>query len=146
MLKAEAESARPDVKRRLLLDEDAFVLTGVLAPATAARLVALTEAASERKPNDEAQTTCSDGGEEVSAAERAAAALLSAEYTFWNVAQPEKRDYRNAFTLEVVDQRLADVLWQRIRPHVVPTITINEGDDRWERGMLCLLTSRREKE
>lgn len=119
-------AARPPVERRPLLGEDAFVLTGVLAPATAARLVALTEASNSAA--DQADAADSGGAED------AAAALLSAEYTFWNVAQPEKRDYRNAFTIEVVDQALADVLWERIQPHVVPSITINEGDDRWERG------------
>lgn len=46
----------------------------------------------------------------------------------------EKRDFRSADTVEVEDTALAELIWQRVRPHVTASITIDEGDDRWERG------------
>lgn len=219
-------AVRPHVQKQALLGDDAFVLKGVLSPAAAQRLVALTERAAENtmtvngvqiRPNSageakeqlEENEQSEQSGESrieytngsmaaapsheteaerhpsalppVEHAAEAASAIMASSvnstqtathsannvadhatsraldagqgagtlgtptdinalgvsggYSFWNEDEPEKRDYRNAYTLEVVDPSLAGVLWERIQPHVVPTITIAPDDDRWERGM-----------
>lgn len=46
----------------------------------------------------------------------------------------EKRGFRSADTVEVVDQALADCIWERVQSRITQTITIAEGDARWERG------------
>lgn len=33
------------------------------------------------------------------------------QYEFWNMDAPEKKDMRNADTIEVLDEHLASVLW-----------------------------------
>ena len=48
--------------------------------------------------------------------------------------KPLHKSIPDSLSGQRLDQALADVLWERIQPHVVPSITINEGDDRWERG------------
>lgn len=55
-------------------------------------------------------------------------------YEFWNPEEPDKTELRNVETVEVQDELLADVLWQRLKAHVVPSITIPEDDVRWESG------------
>eukprot|EP00050_Salpingoeca_kvevrii_P008479 m.303161 g.303161 ORF g.303161 m.303161 type:complete len:321 (-) comp15721_c0_seq1:105-1067(-) len=56
-------------------------------------------------------------------------------YTFWNMQAPEQRAFRNADTVEVTDQGLADALWTRIKAHVVPEVVITPEQARWERGL-----------
>jgi hypothetical protein len=55
-------------------------------------------------------------------------------YSFWNLAAPHQRDYRNADTVEMIDPRFAALLWQRLQPLVVSQVEISKDDDRWERG------------
>eukprot|EP00055_Hartaetosiga_balthica_P007034 m.23665 g.23665 ORF g.23665 m.23665 type:complete len:340 (-) comp5570_c0_seq1:102-1121(-) len=55
-------------------------------------------------------------------------------YSFWNNANTEKTDYRNAYTVEIEDPSLAAMLWDRVQHLVLPSITISPDQSRWERG------------
>lgn len=57
------------------------------------------------------------------------------EYEFWNPEEPEKKDLRNVVTVEVQDHSLANVLWDRMKDHVVSEITVTGDEDQWEFGM-----------
>lgn len=66
------------------------------------------------------------------------------QYEFWNMDAPEKKDMRNADTIEVLDEHLASVLWQRISPHlkgeekkivIIDDNNMEEADDRFECGL-----------
>ncbi|EGD72119.1 hypothetical protein PTSG_00137 [Salpingoeca rosetta] len=54
-------------------------------------------------------------------------------YTFWNQAN-DTTTYRNADTVEVLDPKLAEAIWQRIKHLVLERITITRDQDRWEAG------------
>ena len=54
------------------------------------------------------------------------------EYSFWDPAR-KREDFRSAYTVEIHDTAIADRLWDRIQPHVVPSVTISEDEERWER-------------
>ena len=56
-------------------------------------------------------------------------------YSFWNASDPERKDFRNADTVEVQDANLADRIWKRIKDLVVPEVCITEDELRWERGL-----------
>lgn len=57
------------------------------------------------------------------------------EYEFWNPDEPNKKDLRNVCTVEVQEEKLAGVLWDRLKDHVVTKVVIEEDDDRFESGM-----------
>jgi len=57
------------------------------------------------------------------------------QYEFWNPQAPEKRDLRNAETLEVRDESLADEIWQRVKDFVEQRIVVGDDDDRFECGL-----------
>ena len=58
----------------------------------------------------------------------------AAGYTFWN--EEAKKDFRDAYTVEVESKPLADYLWERIKPYVVPKVTISKEDERrWMRDV-----------
>ena len=45
-------------------------------------------------------------------------------------------DFRSAHTVEVTHEPLAEAIWERVREHVNPFVTIaDEGDPRWERDI-----------
>ncbi len=59
-------------------------------------------------------------------------------YSFWNSQAVEKKDFRNADTVEVFDERLASLIWQRVKGHVqemvaVPLIRL--FDDSWNQNL-----------
>eukprot|EP00921_Rhytidocystis_pertsovi_P024833 GHVQ01039998.1.p1 GENE.GHVQ01039998.1~~GHVQ01039998.1.p1 ORF type:complete len:410 (+),score=61.97 GHVQ01039998.1:271-1500(+) len=56
-------------------------------------------------------------------------------YSFWDsTSDKPESDFRSANTIEVMQQELADIIWSRVRDHVVPEVTIGgeEKDGRWE--------------
>ena len=55
-------------------------------------------------------------------------------FSFWNPAS-ERRDYRNADTVEVTHQELADALWLRVKAHVVPEVTIVPDTPRYSKEL-----------
>jgi len=66
------------------------------------------------------------------------------QYEFWNISAPDKKDMRNADTIEVLDEHLASILWQRIEPHlkgeerkivIIDDNKMEEADDRFECGL-----------
>jgi leukotriene-A4 hydrolase len=57
------------------------------------------------------------------------------QYEFWNLEAPEKKDLRNAETLEVLDEGLAKQIWSRIESCVESSIVIGDDDDRFECGL-----------
>lgn len=52
-------------------------------------------------------------------------------YSFWDPTL-RRSDFRSAHTVEVTNQPLADLLWNRIKDHVVSTVSISEEQDRFE--------------
>ena len=55
-------------------------------------------------------------------------------FSFWNPVH-DRRDYRNADTVEVTHQQLADALWRRLK-HLVPcSVTIAPGSARYSREL-----------
>lgn len=57
-------------------------------------------------------------------------------YSFWHADQSaEKREFRNADTVEVHDADFAARLWDRMRNHVPAQVTLEPGDRRWERDL-----------
>lgn len=55
-------------------------------------------------------------------------------FSFWNPAS-DRKDYRNADTVEVTNQVLADRLWGRIKHLCVPSVTISLGQGRWSKEL-----------
>lgn len=54
--------------------------------------------------------------------------------SFWNLEDP-CTNFRNAFTVEVKSQKLANLLWDRLR-HLVPErLSLQPESPLWERGM-----------
>lgn len=54
-------------------------------------------------------------------------------YSFWNADESQTK-FRNAQTVEVIDPVLAAALWAKMQPHVPETVTLDEDDDRCDRG------------
>lgn len=61
--------------------------------------------------------------------ERLIRATESMGFSFWN-PESQRRDYRNADTVEVTHEGLAQALWARIKHLVVPEVTIRAGTAR----------------
>ena len=57
------------------------------------------------------------------------------KFDFWNLDAPEKKDLRNADTVEVTDQKLADLLWARVSQFAVPEIHVTGDEDYYEFGL-----------
>ena len=55
-------------------------------------------------------------------------------YSFWNL-ESKRTEFRNAETVEVTSQSIAEALWQRLKRHVVKRIMIEEGHPLHERGL-----------
>jgi hypothetical protein len=51
---------------------------------------------------------------------------------FWNPNSDETDVFRRAYTLEVKHQKLADLLWSRVKDLVIPSVSIVEDDERHE--------------
>lgn len=63
--------------------------------------------------------------------ERLRARSEALAYTFWHADQSaEKREFRNADTVEVHDPVFAARLWERIRGQVPEQLTLRPGDRR----------------
>lgn len=54
--------------------------------------------------------------------------------SFWNLEDP-CTSFRNAFTVEVKSQKLADALWDRLQPLVPERLSLRPESPLWERGM-----------
>mmetsp|Transcript_20008 Transcript_20008/g.46571 ORF Transcript_20008/g.46571 Transcript_20008/m.46571 type:complete len:311 (+) Transcript_20008:73-1005(+) len=51
-------------------------------------------------------------------------------WSFWDTAaRPQHVDFRNAYTVEVTHQELADRIWKRVKPLVNPQVEILDEDD-----------------
>lgn len=61
-------------------------------------------------------------------------ATESLGFSFWNPAS-QRRDYRNADTVEVTHQGLARAIWCRIRHLVVSEVTIRPGTARYSKEL-----------
>jgi hypothetical protein len=61
-------------------------------------------------------------------------ATESLGFSFWNPAS-QRRDYRNADTVEVTHQGLAHAIWSRIRHLVVGEVTIRAGTARYSKEL-----------
>ena len=55
-------------------------------------------------------------------------------FSFWN-PESQRKDYRNADTVEVTHQELADALWLRVKDHVVPEVTIVPDSPRYSKEL-----------
>mmetsp|Transcript_181 Transcript_181/g.587 ORF Transcript_181/g.587 Transcript_181/m.587 type:complete len:327 (-) Transcript_181:109-1089(-) len=56
-------------------------------------------------------------------------------YTFWH-PNHVGHDFRSAHTVEVTHEALAQSIWERVRDHVNPEVSIvDESDPRWERDI-----------
>uniref|UniRef100_A0A0C3TRR0 Fe2OG dioxygenase domain-containing protein n=1 Tax=Guillardia theta (strain CCMP2712) TaxID=905079 RepID=A0A0C3TRR0_GUITC len=55
-------------------------------------------------------------------------------YSFWN-PDSTRTDYRNADTIEIINEKFAQDLWSRIKHLVVPCVTISPGESRWSREL-----------
>ena len=49
----------------------------------------------------------------------------------------DARSFRNADTVEVTCQAVADALWARAAPHVVPRVTLSRSDDADDPAACC---------
>ena len=60
----------------------------------------------------------------------------AADYSFWNAATPTST-FRNADTVEITSEKVAGELWERVKHHVVPRVTIPRGAGHklWEPGL-----------
>eukprot|EP00668_Euglena_longa_P034487 GGOE01044300.1.p1 GENE.GGOE01044300.1~~GGOE01044300.1.p1 ORF type:complete len:173 (-),score=35.46 GGOE01044300.1:173-664(-) len=55
-------------------------------------------------------------------------------FSFWN-PDVERKDFRNADTVEITHNGVADLIWSRIQSHVPPVIHFEADDQRCETGM-----------
>eukprot|EP00045_Choanoeca_perplexa_P006251 m.53215 g.53215 ORF g.53215 m.53215 type:complete len:142 (+) comp13540_c1_seq6:53-478(+) len=65
--------------------------------------------------------------------------LTDYNFSFWSKNEAD-RDYRNANTVEVIDQGFADGIWHRIKAHVVESIQVTPDDSFYEQGSLSKAT------
>jgi len=95
-------------KRSDLKGCDAFVLDGVLTEQECSELIMQT-----------GQVKQGDGA-----------------WSFWDDSRVPRVHFRNADTIEVTHNDLADMIWSRVAEHVNPSIVITEDDDRFEDDIL----------
>jgi hypothetical protein len=53
-------------------------------------------------------------------------------WTFWDDSEHPRVEFRNASTIEVTHEDLADRIWQRVSHLVNPSISLKEDDERFE--------------
>jgi len=53
-------------------------------------------------------------------------------WSFWDDTERPRVEFRNAHTIEVLHNELADRIWQRVEHLVNPSVLVKDGDDRHE--------------